>query len=206
MWGIVENWFDENKNELQICAYLGHKQTFQVRTTASESLNLSLILSTLERAAVDHNFKIIQWPNDDEIFDFVKYEDFIEHCDEILKRIEIAMITPAKTVTEKHEKDKLLQTYHDDHIRGGHCGQKRMYSRLRAQYFWKNMLRDIANYVNKCEKCMLNKPRVATREPMKITPTPQKPFDVVEIDTIGPFQKSFCKNEYAITLICDLTK
>lgn len=47
---------------------------------------------------------------------------------------------------------------------------------------------------------------MATREPMKITPTPQKPFDVVQIDTIGPFQKSFHSKEYAVTLICDLTK
>lgn len=96
--------------------------------------------------------------------------------------------------------------YHDDHIRGGHCGQKRMYARLRAKYFWKNMVHDIANYIRKCEKCILNKPKTATREPMKITATPQKPFDVVEVDTIGPFQKSFARHEYAVTLICDLTK
>lgn len=68
------------------------------------------------------------------------------------------------------------------------------------------MTRDIAQYVRECQQCLVNKPKPATKEPMKITATPQKPFDVVEIDTIGPFQRSFHNNEYAITLICDLTK
>lgn len=47
--------------------------------------------------------------------------------------------------------------------------------------------------------------RVST-PPMTLTPTPQQPFDIVLIDTIGPLPKSEEGNEYAVTLICDFTK
>lgn len=52
----------------------------------------------------------------------------------------------------------------------------------------------------------MNKIRSHTREPMKITNTPRKPFDVVIIDTIGPMTKTESGNEYAMTAICDMTK
>ena len=41
---------------------------------------------------------------------------------------------------------------------------------------------------------------------MIITETPNKPFDIVCVDTIGPFPRSIHGNKYAVTLICDLTK
>lgn len=45
-----------------------------------------------------------------------------------------------------------------------------------------------------------------TKEPMAITPTPMKPFDIVIIDTIGPMKKTTNGNIYALTIISDLTK
>lgn len=47
---------------------------------------------------------------------------------------------------------------------------------------------------------------MTTKEPMKLTPSPQSAFDVVIVDTIGPLQKSDSGNQYAVTMICDLTK
>lgn len=68
------------------------------------------------------------------------------------------------------------------------------------------MTRDIAKYTKECPKCLLNKVKSSTRQPMAITPTPQKAFDTIVIDTIGPLAKSNAGNQYAITMICDLTK
>lgn len=53
---------------------------------------------------------------------------------------------------------------------------------------------------------MLNKVRPKTKEPMVITDTPQRVFDVLVIDTVGPIQKSENGNAYILTMICDLTK
>lgn len=41
---------------------------------------------------------------------------------------------------------------------------------------------------------------------MTLTETPEHAFDRVIVDTIGPLPKSENGNEYAVTLICDLTK
>ena len=68
------------------------------------------------------------------------------------------------------------------------------------------MTKDIANYVKACYKCQLSKTNKHIKCPMIITETPNKPFDTVYVDTIGPFPKSLHGNEYAITLACDLTK
>lgn len=55
-------------------------------------------------------------------------------------------------------------------------------------------------------KCQLNKPRRKNKEPLFITPTPCKPFDVIIVDTIGPLMKSNSENQYVVTMMCDLTK
>lgn len=68
------------------------------------------------------------------------------------------------------------------------------------------MTRDISKYIKNCSVCTLNKPKPATKEPLKITETPQKPFDVVVIDTIGPLVQSDSGNKYALTAICEMTK
>lgn len=68
------------------------------------------------------------------------------------------------------------------------------------------MTKDIAEFVNKCDKCKLNKPRRKTRQEITVTKTPQKPFDVVISDTVGPIPKIDSGNTYAITVMCDSTK
>ena len=39
-----------------------------------------------------------------------------------------------------------------------------------------------------------------------LTPTPIKSFDIVVLDTIGPFDELYNGKKYATTLICDLLK
>ena len=41
---------------------------------------------------------------------------------------------------------------------------------------------------------------------MSTTPTPPNAFDIVSIDTIGPFLRSDAGNTYAVTMQCELTK
>lgn len=68
------------------------------------------------------------------------------------------------------------------------------------------MKQDITKYIKACKQCQLAKTTQHTKTPMTITPTPPSAFDIVLVDTIGPFPKSENGNEYAVTLMCDLTK
>lgn len=116
------------------------------------------------------------------------------------------MTRPQKRVYEESEKQNLLRTFHENPLLGGHFGKKQVYAKIRHEYYWPQMTRDISKFVKACPKCQVNKVKPANKEEMVITETPQKPFDVVVIDTIGPLMKSNNGNQYAITIICDLTK
>lgn len=89
---------------------------------------------------------------------------------------------------------------------GGHCGKSRMYSKLCTHYYWKGMSKDVARMVKECPTCQLTKTTTHTKEKLTSTKTPQKPFDIIIMDTIGPLSKSNNGNKYAVTLMCDLTK
>ena len=68
------------------------------------------------------------------------------------------------------------------------------------------MSKDIAKYVKSCQKFHLAKTTEHIKSLMTFTETPIIPFDTVYADTIRSFPRSINGNEYAITLICDLTK
>lgn len=64
----------------------------------------------------------------------------------------------------------------------------------------------IAKYIEKCGKCNQNKHRTTTNEIFMKTTTPNKCFDIISIDTIGPLTKSRHGNRYALTIQCNLSK
>lgn len=175
-----------------------------IATTKEEVLEL--FLKMLEKEAGEQRIKIIQIYTDDEIFLKFSINEFKQICNKELKDIKIAIVQKPKTVATDEQKKNLLETYHNNATFGGHTGQKRLYAKLRSHYFWKNMSKDVAKFVNNCEHCIKNKPKRKTIEPLVITKTPEKPFDTVVIDTIGPLRKSETGNQYAVTIICNLTK
>lgn len=142
----------------------------------------------------------------DSIFTAVNIDDFKEACDSVLNKLKIILTKPLLKIDNESEKQRLISKYHNDPLVGGHVGRNKLIAKLKERYIWKNLSKDVARAVKNCTKCIQNKVRSATREPMKLTPTPQSSFDIVIIDTIGPLQKSDSGNQYAVTMICDLTK
>lgn len=195
--------------DLNINVYVKHKKllTIEARNMIiNDRPSCEMILSRLEQSVINHKINKIQWPKDDLIFQYFELEQFKAVCMNALKNLQIILITTPKFITSVDEQFKLMSEYHNNFLFGGHCGQKRLYAKLRSMYHWKNMTRDIANFVRNCNKCQLNKVKDKNREPLFITPTPQNPFDVLVVDTIGPLPTSEQGNRYAVTMICDLTK
>lgn len=93
------------------------------------------------------------------------------------KSLSISIIKPPKVIDSDQEKLDILKKFHDDPVYGGHTGQKKLYAKLRKNFYWKHMTKDIAKFIRKCENCKLNKHRQYTKEEMVITETPEKPFD-----------------------------
>lgn len=113
---------------------------------------------------------------------------------------------PIQVIEAASEKMKLIEHYHNHPLDGGHIGQKRLYAKLRSRFEWKNMAKDVAKYIKNCDKCQINKPKRRNKEPLTLTDTPNKPFQTIVIDTIGPFPCAIGQVKYAITMICEFSK
>ncbi len=194
----------------KICIYLKHRKMFEIDLHQlridNEKLDLETIFSKLERLAGNYKIDEIQWPKEDDLFTSYSIETFKEIGTKCLKKLTIVLIPRAFIVKDENQKFEIIKKLHDDAIFGGHVGQKKLYAKIRSNFYWKNMTKDIAKYVKECSKCQLNKVKNSHKEGMKIIDTPSKAFERVIIDTIGPFCKSTYGNQYAVTIICDLTK
>lgn len=186
-----------------------HKRLFLLRLTESSLFDTSCIeqmFSLLEETASRHNVSRVHIQANDSLFAYLPVEKFKIIGNSILSKLSIIISNPTEIINNDDEKIRIIKQMHDDPIDGGHCGQRRLYNKIRTRYFWKYMLRDIQNYVRKCHNCQINKSYTKTKESLALTATPCNPFDIVTIDTIGPLPKTDNGNVYAVTLICNLTK
>ena len=100
----------------------------------------------------------------------------------------------------------IINEAHDSAV-GGHKGIAKTYHRVRERYFWPGIKEDISEYVRTCEECQKRKlVRVKTRQPMKISTTPSRAFEVLEMDIVGRLPVAVSGNKYILTLQCNLTK
>jgi hypothetical protein len=84
--------------------------------------------------------------------------------------------------------ENLFRLAHDDL---GHFGANKTYGNLREAFYWPNMQRDLINtYVPSCIDCQRNKNlMLRPRGPLHPLQAPDKHFDSVAIDFIGPLLK-----------------
>lgn len=200
--------YNLERNEITFKVYTyNHKVIINYNMKFVNDKNfLENCLSRLDLETRKINVENIRLQKDDNLFKIIACYEFIKRGNEILKYVNIIIIKPPIIVKLSEEKKRIIEMYHDNPIFGGHSGQKRLYSKIRANYKWKNMSRDVAEHVKNCEKCKLNKSKTKILEPMKITDTPWRAFDSVSVDTIGPFRKTDNDNVYAVTIICNLSK
>lgn len=140
------------------------------------------------------------------LFSLFPKNTFVDIGRNILKNSTIAIIKQPTFVKSPHEREKIIIFNHDHPIFGGHVGKKRLHAKIRQNYIWPNMVRDVADHVRKCHKCQTNKIKTHTKLPLCITDTPGNTFDKLSIDTIGPMPRSLNNYIYAVTVICNLSK
>lgn len=200
----------------EICAIKRNNKVLFRIDIASLSINgtvkLETLLSTVEKGIQGINKKKqitiekIRIEKGDPIFEKYSIEYFKKVGNKVLKEIEIIIFEQPKEITENDKKLEIMSNYHKDRVIGGHCGSRKLYAKIRDLYYWKNMTRDIAKFVKECRDCLLSKPKAKTKEQLKPTEVPQKSFDIIVVDTIGPLAVSNSGNRYAVTIMCALTK
>ena len=102
-------------------------------------------------------------------------------------------------------KEVVLSGCHDE-ITAGHFSSRKTLSRIRQNYFWKNMSQDCSLYVHSCVNCSTQKKATLTARAPLINYQAGNPLDRVHIDILGPFPISRSGNRYVLMLIDQFTR
>lgn len=109
-----------------------------------------------------------------------------------------------------HPKDEEIQIIlKENHSNptSGHSGYHRTYNRIKHQYKWPHMKKDIKNFIKTCESCQRNKlVRKKNIKPMEVSTTSSHPIEKIFLDIVGPLTLTEDGNKYILTLQDDLTK
>ncbi|EFA04804.1 Retrovirus-related Pol polyprotein from transposon 412-like Protein [Tribolium castaneum] len=120
---------------------------------------------------------------------------------------EIILIDKQKIVPNtRDEINAILKENHSSSI-SGHSGFHRTYRRIKENYHWQNMKKDIKKFIKNCQSCQINKTnRHPTKAPMEITTTSTRPFQRLGLDIVGPLPITENGNKFVLTIQDDLTK
>ncbi|GFT66009.1 transposon Ty3-I Gag-Pol polyprotein [Trichonephila clavipes] len=113
---------------------------------------------------------------------FLLIDGLIYHRDKILNEPVMQLVLPRCRI------DKVMKLAHES-VFGGHMGVKKTKERIKYNFFWPNMSGKIAKFVQTCKGCQLRKPeKIGDRAPITPIVRPELPFEIVNIDVIGPIQ------------------
>ncbi|GFY07745.1 retrovirus-related Pol polyprotein from transposon 412 [Trichonephila clavipes] len=113
---------------------------------------------------------------------FLLIDGLIYHRDKILNEPVMKLVLPRCRI------DKVMKLAHES-VFGGHMGVKKTKERIKYNFFWPNMPGEIAEFVQTCKGCQLRKPeKIGDRVPITPIVRPELPFEIVNIDVIGPIQ------------------
>ncbi|XP_068203542.1 uncharacterized protein [Palaemon carinicauda] len=101
----------------------------------------------------------------------------------------------------------ILRKAHDD-LFAGHLGITKTFDRVRKNFYWKGLKRDVKKYCKTCHQCQISgKPNmVIPKASLSPIPSLGEPFEHVVIDVVGPLPRSKVGSEYILTIIDRLTR
>lgn len=166
---------------------------------------IKAIFAELENKCKSIDHKNLRIRTDDELFSKIS-RDELKIAAEALNTVKLYFYRAPVQVTDEKERIRLVQHFHENPLMGGHSGYGRLLAKLKSVYVWKGMSRQVRDFIKNCIKCQMNKPSKRTIEQLCITETPEKAFDLIAIDTVGPLPISLEGYKYLLTIQCNLSK
>ena len=177
----------------------------QVHPSKGLLVCLKECIQSINNMAKKLRIKTIALSNADPLFQNISRDEFKSACNNYLSDVTIIFYQPAQIIKCQNEIKSIIEANHETPS-GGHVGINKLIQKLRRNYYWTNMKSSITNFVKNCISCKINKHAKNTKEVYEKSTTPIKAFDLISIDTVGPFTRSSKGNRYALTVQCDLTK
>lgn len=131
-----------------------------------------------------------------------RYENFITILQKTFKNKAFCLTQTNKFLkdeTDLQEQESIITNYHLG--KTNHRGIDETYNKLKTQYYWPKMREHITRFINNCEICQLAKyERNPNKPPLQISPTPNKPNEIISIDLFQYKKQKF------LTVIDDFSK
>lgn len=207
--GIPHVKFFKNGHNFRVVIYKKNKSLASNNIQVFDSkgdLVLEQVLAELEQLCKTLRINNIKLYLNDEIFKYTKVVQLKRIALLKLNKLNIILCKMPSKIIDESKQAEIIAKFHNDPLTGGHLGIKKTSMKIKSMYTWKNQKKQVIDFVSKCEKCKLNKHGKQTKSPLVITDTPQLPFDIVQIDTVGPLPSTEDGFKYAVTMQCQLTK
>lgn len=95
--------------------------------------------------------------------------------------------------------------YHTSRV-GGHLGIHKTIAKIRKEFIYKGMDRDIAGRVRSCGICSLSKPAQNAKFGLLSSEVAERPLEKVFIDYVGPFPRSRSGNKFLLVAVDAFSK
>ena len=138
-----------------------------------------------------------------------------DYCKEILEKLNdnkitkpigfnlnkegILITSDGKFVVPRTKVMEILKMNHD-HMLAGHLGIAKSLARIKRQYSWPGLGKDVTTYVNNCLTCAKRKAYGSSKAPLKPLPIVAKIWEQIAMDVVGPVTESSSGNKYILVL------
>lgn len=123
-----------------------------------------------------------------------------------IKQRRLGYVSEWRVVVPSAKRTDVIKHCHDPPL-SAHGGYYKTVDRVRREFFWPHMDKDVRTYVQNCEICKSIKPSNKTQtSPMGTFRKPVRPWHMLYVDFIGPLPRSkqgFC---YVFTVIDSFSK
>ncbi|CAJ0602518.1 unnamed protein product [Cylicocyclus nassatus] len=115
---------------------------------------------------------------------------------------------PKLVVPGQELQTQIVKLCHENPLLGSHFGIRKTYKSISDKYYWPNMYQDIANYVRSCAACQKVKTPAGNiiREELGNFPIPQRPFERIHTDIIGPLPQCIDGSRFISITVCAFSK
>ncbi|KIH47125.1 integrase core domain protein [Ancylostoma duodenale] len=116
--------------------------------------------------------------------------------------------SPKLLVPDQNLQTKIIAVFHDNPLIGSHLGIRKTYKSISSKYFWPKIYNDVAKFVKTCPVCQKVKTPSGNiiREELGSFPIPQRPFERIHTDIIGPLPQCIYGNKFISITVCAFSK
>ena len=102
-----------------------------------------------------------------------------------------------RLVIPNQMKESILTSCHDE-MSGAHLGVNKTFKKISGRFFWPGMRKDVKHWISSCKVCAGKKNPQSQQLPTHSITHPEKPFEMVGMDFIGPLTETDEGNKHIL--------